>query len=77
MAARFEIVTDTEEDIFKQLDNDLFWNDITREQLEVCMGIDPISEADQLVYGALQRALDITIPTGINGTMATKGIIKQ
>lgn len=76
MAANFEVFNGDEEQIFKQLDNDLFYNDIERQELAIYDTIEPVSQLDIVVQAAVRRALDITVPSGWSGTMNRKRINK-
>lgn len=64
---RFELIAATEDDILRVLDDDLFWGDLDPEYLEEQAEL--IAEQDTegldcIVYAALQRVLNITIPNG-------------
>lgn len=74
MSKEIVTVTDDEAAIFQQLDDDLFWDEITKPDLEyyIEVGVYAKSEFDHVVQRAIERALNITIPSGMpvsNGTM--------
>lgn len=71
---RFEIVDANEEAIFRLFDDELFFNDQTRERLEAnrIQEVHFKTDVDSIVCCAMDRALNITIPAGrriSNGTM--------
>lgn len=67
MAAEFDIFSTDEEAIVRKLDDDLFFKNIEKLQLEQYAQIVPTSEVDSVVKAALPRALTITITDGRSG----------
>lgn len=59
---KFEVIEPDEETIFKRLDNDMFWGDVKREDLEKYQSIEGETDVDECVRGALERVLNITLP---------------
>lgn len=72
MRPRFVTFTVNEEEIFLQLDDDLFYENINRTNLEGYSEIEPITELDIIIQSCINRAIDITIPDGISDTMVYK-----
>lgn len=65
MAKKIVIVPADEEAIFRQLDNDLFYEDIPREQFAGQPAIDALTDIDEMVTNALRRALRLQLPPRI------------
>lgn len=60
---KFETVEASAEGVFKALDDALFWADISKEELKNYHEIDQeLTEIDMFVRGAIERALNITLP---------------
>lgn len=74
MQAEFKIVDENEEEILHVLDDDIFLGHIKKEDLYDIADIEPCMPVDQVVHAALQRALRLSIPDGISGTMNRKGM---
>ncbi len=70
---KFELYTDNEEAVFGMLDDELFFGELDRERLEAqqVKVDDLLTDVDEVVYAALDRALTLTIPEGKRITNAT------
>lgn len=71
---KFEVIAMDETAIFELLDDCLFANEISQEELRMYQALDEIAatEFDDMIARVIKRALDITIPDGMqisNGTM--------
>lgn len=59
----------SEQEILDQLDDDLFLNRLQKDQIREIASFEPITEVDIVVGSAINRALRLSIPDGISGTM--------
>ena len=69
----FEIVTADEEAILKRLDDDLFYREVERGELESYEGLESQSDVDEYVRSALERALNTTLPKQSGWYNGSKG----
>lgn len=60
---KIETINANHEDIFRALDDALFWGDITKIDLESYLGVaEEKTEIDGFVRVAIERALNISLP---------------
>ena len=70
---KFEIITAGEEAIFRRFDDDLFYRDIERCELEPYQGLESQTDIDEYVRSALERALNTTLPDQTEWYNGSKG----
>jgi hypothetical protein len=69
MARRFEIVANDENKIFDQLEDGLFFDELSKDQLELYVDLKPISDVDGHVARAIDRAMKIILNNTIGVTI--------
>jgi len=69
MARGFEIVANDENKIFDQLEDGLFWDELSKDELERYVDIKPIGDVDENVARAIDRAMKIVLNSTISGTI--------
>ncbi len=69
MARGFEIVANDENKIFDQLEDGLFFDELSRDQLELYVDLEPISDVDENVARAIDRAMKIILNNTIGVTI--------
>ncbi|HMS30883.1 MAG TPA: hypothetical protein PJ984_00615 [Candidatus Saccharibacteria bacterium] len=69
MARRFEIVANDENKIFDQLEDGLFFDELSKDQLELYVDLKPISDVDGNVARAIDRAMKIILNNTIGVTI--------
>ena len=74
MEAKFIVFKADEDMILAQLDDDLFLGHLEKWVIESVAKIEPKSEVDEIVARAIERVLNLRIPTdGISGTIVRRG----
>lgn len=69
MARGFEIVENDENIIFDQLEDGLFFDELSKDQLERYVDLKPISDVDENVARAIDRAMKIILNNTIGVTI--------
>lgn len=62
MSMKFELIEPKESDIFRVLDDDVFWGELDKATLEGYRDFASQSDIDEFVGCAIRRALEITMP---------------